>query len=188
MTRDELFALSASEGRTHLGDLADGTPVFTKKGPNHLASHPEVAALVPEVLATLTVADFTGRDLNKVVDLGRVVGISTCVETTDGDAIVFARRRGRKDGCTRFVRNREGNPTSTVVVRLFLNDQGLVALMTAFVGADAPAEPCSPSGRKDRGTWKSACTFWQSHALCWDGEVESDDFTATDFFGEPPTA
>ena len=75
MTRKELFELAEQDGRTYLGDLSDGTPVFTKKGPNHLDNHPEVAALVPEVLGNAAMADFDGQNLSKVVDLGRVVGI-----------------------------------------------------------------------------------------------------------------
>lgn len=186
MNRDQLFALANSDGRTHLGDLSDGTPVFSKKGADHLANHGDVASFLNEGFARLSMSDFNGQNMVKDLDLGRVVGISTCVETTDMDEVVYARRMGRKFGCTRFVKGRKGVDCRSIVVILYLNDEGLVALMTAYVGKLAPAEPSTNSARTSVEKWQECCEFWRSHALCWDGEVEDEVFTSEDFFGTAP--
>jgi hypothetical protein len=182
----DLFAIAASEKRTLIGKLGDGTPVFSKQGANHLEAHPDVVPLVPEALRHLTLADFVGRELGRAVDMGAVVGIKHCVPTGPDDKIVFRRRRGRKSGCSRFAVGRSGLPCRSVVVRLYRTDSGLVALMTAYVGDVTPAEPNSDSGRTDAAAWKAACEFWSVHALCLEGaKVEPDECSATDFFGSP---
>lgn len=134
------FEIASAEGRVHLGDLADGIPVFSMKGDDHLQAHPEMAALLPRLFAMVSYGDFTGREHDREFDLGVVVGHSRCVATTDADEIVYARRTGRRQGWTPFVKGREAIPTSTVSIRFLQTDSGLVALLTAHFGTLAPPE------------------------------------------------
>jgi len=80
-----------------LGDLADGRPVFSMKGDDHLQAHPEMADLLPQLLAMVSYGEFTGREHDREFDLGRVVGHSRCVATTDADEIVAALHKHEGD-------------------------------------------------------------------------------------------
>lgn len=180
------FALARKEARQFIGTTADGFPVFSKKGASHVANHADVLPYLPEILARVSTTQLAGRDLIETVELDEVCGVSTCVETSPADKIVYRRRKGRKE-CTRFVVGRQGTPVNTAVVILFRNDDGLFALMTCYFGNRAPAHPNSPSGRKDKGTWQTAKEFWENHALILDDDVEGDECAPEEFFGVEPT-
>jgi len=75
-----------------------------------------------EVLAATMAAVHAALEepiVRQTIDFGRLIGVSNCARTYDGDAIVFARRLHR-DGLTRFVTNRKPEPVSllSVVMRL----------------------------------------------------------------------
>jgi len=127
--------------------------------------HSTVAPLLPDALARVE-----GRErqfLVEEVDFGRIVGQSTCVATGPGDEIVFAQRPGRW-GLTRFIKNRQPEPTTSVVVILKTaagkGHEGKYVLVTAFLGRKAEPEPWDP-----RATAASR-DFWGSHALIWGSE------------------
>jgi hypothetical protein len=99
-----------------------------------------------------------------IVPMGRVVGESTCVETTSTDTILFARRKDRKN-LTRFVKDRTPVPCSNIVVILKATKPGECVLITAFIGDHAEPEPWDP-----KATAQSR-VFWQHHAMIWDEET-----------------
>ena len=137
--------------------LGSGEQVFDRAD-SHVATHPTVHSLLGEALSRI---HSEGRgSIVEEVDFGRVVGESICVETRKGDEIVFA-RRPRRAGLTRFVKNRQAEPTSRVSVVLFRLPNGNYELITAYVGALAEPEPWD-----DDATQKSL-EFWLWHALCW---------------------
>jgi hypothetical protein len=54
----------------------------------------------------LTLVDSEGRERSKAtIDLGRVLGVAACVETHEGDEVLWAQRVNRP-GLSRFVKNR----------------------------------------------------------------------------------
>ncbi len=160
------------EAREVLGELADGTPVFAHTGEDHLAAHPEARMLLPEVLPRIESAPPSGVSVPHEVLFEAPVGVKTCVPTANGDDIVFARRRGRREGWSRFVRGREGVPCRTFVVRLEGLGDGGVLLQTAYVGRVTPPEPWHPMACASAETWERSVAFWSEHALVWDGNVE----------------
>jgi hypothetical protein len=106
------------------------------------------------------------------IDMGTIIGNSICVETTDKDDIFYAQRNDRK-GLTRFVRNRESVPCSTVVVilkqaRAHGNNSYyfIYKLVTAWIGSKTPAEPW------DHKATSESVQFWNTHALIVDGTYE----------------
>ena len=108
------------------------------------------------------------------VDFGRVIGSSICVQTDQGDDIVFAQRPNRK-GLTRFVVGRDPEPTSKFMVVLkATDDPQKYVLITAFLGSKAQPEPWDP-----RATVESI-KFWQNRALVWGSEYVVDGTKTTE--------
>lgn len=143
--------------------LADGTPVIDRWN-SHLATHlkayPFLGELLPQALAQIT-SDAKDFYLSEV-DMGKVVGKSICVATTERDTIIFAQRPNRK-GLTRFVESREPEECSKISVVLKKGD-GYYILLSAFVGGLTPPEPW------DKFANPESLPFWNSHALIWGHE------------------
>lgn len=119
----------------------------------------EARRLLPAALAKIS-GRTLGQDLNEVeLDFGHTIGKSIRVETGPDDEIVFARRPGR-DGPTRFVLNREPEPTSKMVVILKRARDGFVVI-TAWIGSKAEPEPW------DRFATPRSKVFWSRNALVW---------------------
>lgn len=142
-----------------LGALASGEPVYDRPC-SHL--HASVAGLLPEAFARISSggAQFLAHE----VDFGRIVGETTCVPTGEGDEVVWAQRPGRR-GMTRFVKNRDPEPASTVVLILKRDRfEPYYVLVTAFVGRQGGLEPWDPRAcKEDR-------KFWEGHALVYGSE------------------
>lgn len=98
------------------------------------------------------------------IEMGRIVGGNACLETGQGDEIVFAQRPGRAD-LTRFVKNRQAEPCS--IVTLILKQKEVAeeyVLLTAFIGPPAELEPWHPNATD------ISKNFWNTHALVWGSE------------------
>lgn len=122
--------------------------------------HPEVIAILPEALAK---TESKGRNfLIEEIDFGRIIGKSICIATRPGDQIVYA-KRPKRFGYTRFVKNRQPEPTSKVVIILKTADgePGVYVLITAFIGEKPEPEPW------DRNATLQSRHFWNTHALVW---------------------
>ncbi len=147
--------------RKHLGNLASGEVVY-EEDDSHLSDHPSVVPLVGEILTQIT--SNNRQSIVDEVDLGREVGKNIRVQTTDEDEIIFARRPGRT-GLTRFVKNRQSEPCSKVVVILIRQDSGEYVISTAFIGMKCPAEPWD-----EKWADENSVPFWNSQALVWGSE------------------
>jgi hypothetical protein len=116
--------------------------------------HKSVSDLLPEVFSHIQGGE---AFVVKEVDLGRVVGVTHCVEVGPNDEIYFEMRPGRK-GPSKFVLNREPEPSSWVTVILKGTDTGYV-LISAWIGRKSEPEVwdqfATPQSRK----------FWTEHAL-----------------------
>ncbi|MEI8269811.1 MAG: hypothetical protein WCG45_00420 [bacterium] len=121
--------------------------------------HQTAVALLPEALQKIS-ANGRGFTIEEV-KFDRIVGESDCVPTGPEDAIIFAKRPNRW-GLTRFVRNRQPEKSSSVVVILKKAEEGnFFILITAFIGSIAPPEPW------DRNATSESRNFWNTHALVW---------------------
>lgn len=151
--------LRKNNGLTLLGTLASGEPVYDRYN-SHL--HEDVKAFLAEAFSKIesNKERFTVREL----DFGRVIGNSSCVPTSEKDTIVYA-FRPKRNGATRFVKNRKPEPCSTAVVILKRNNhEPYYVLITAFIGHASGPEP-----------WDARATdanreFWRTHALVWGSE------------------
>ncbi|MFA6272089.1 MAG: hypothetical protein WC693_03195 [Patescibacteria group bacterium] len=143
-----------------IGMLKSGEAVIDRHQ-SHL--HPGVVALLPDALRRI---DAVGRNfLIEEVDFGQLIGETVCVQTTDADKIVWAKRPGRF-GLTRFVKNRTTELCSVVTIILKRDGrEDFYILITAFVGHRPEPEPW------DRNATEQSVAFWRSHALVWGYEA-----------------
>ena len=144
--------------------LADGAEVRDRQD-SHLQTHaqayPALLAALPEAFSKINPQ---GRDfIAEEADMGRVIGNSILVATSDQDEIVYAQRLNRV-GLTRFVKNREAEPCRHIVVLLKKAQEGFYILLTAFVGKLVPNEPW------DENAEPESVPFWNTHALIWGHE------------------
>lgn len=143
-----------------LGRLASGELVVDVAN-SHVATHGSVLPFLADALAMMSSDD--QEVVISELDMGRVVGESIRVATTDTDEIVYAQRPNRR-GLTRFVKNRKPDPCSRVVVLVKRTTGGAYVLLTAFIGTRCPAEPW------DRNADKTSVPFWNKNALIWGAE------------------
>ena len=124
--------------------------------------HESVTALLPEALAKVQLSGvpFAVEQVN----FDRIVGETTCVETHEGDQIVFA-QRPKRFGLSRFVKNRQPEQCKSAVVILKKAEDGeYYVLITAFIGVRPEPEPW------DRNATPRSKEFWETHALVWGSE------------------
>ena len=124
--------------------------------------HESAVKILPEALRKVRAGN--RPFLVEEVKFDHVVGNTTCVRTTDADEILYAKREGRR-GHSRFVKGREAEPSSSVVLILKRRNEGGYVLITAYVGSRAEPEPWDPKSNLD------SQIFWASHALIWGSET-----------------
>ncbi|MND58556.1 hypothetical protein D3C80_497120 [compost metagenome] len=146
---------------------ADGIVVDIDR--EHMQAHASVMPFLKQIIPTLVVDD---QVLIKAdFDMGEIIGLTDCVETTQYDEIIYAKRPGRP-GKTRFVKNRKQQPSSHVTV-IMKRVGNRFKLLTSFIGKVAEKELFDKSIRTDEEFMQSK-HFWDNHALVWGSqEVES---------------
>jgi Holliday junction resolvase len=128
----------------------------------HMAQHKDVIPYLDEAIGSVEVK--SQRFMKTHIDMGRVVGNTACVTTDETDEIVYAVRVGRP-GETRFVKNREMQPSNHVAV--ILQKQGSeYKLVTAFIGKVAERELFDKTLRTEDERLVAE-KFWANHALVW---------------------
>lgn len=126
----------------------------------HLAKAPDLLDLVQECVGTITVDD-DNVYLDK--DMGRVVGLSQLVETSPKDKVFYAKRVNYTT-YTRFVCNREPQPTRYISIVLHRDGVGGFELWSAWLGPIAPQFP------GDVFETSESKPFWRTHALIWSNQ------------------
>lgn len=156
-----------SDQRVEMGISADGEFVFldwlNTNVEYHLLETPNLVDLVREVLPTIKLTGETQVVVER--DLGRIVGTTNLVETTDEDEIVYAKRIGRS-AYSRFAKNREPIPCRFVVVVLRKGDSGYY-LWTAMCAKLLPKE-----------AWIEDSPFNRTHAMAFDESLIQMDTLA----------
>ena len=122
----------------------------------HFAHHPKLRAAAEKFISEIEIKNAFNRVEG---DTGEIIGMSSLVETVNGDKIVYALRPLRKT-YSRFVKNKKPVPTSWVTIDIRQKDDEYF-LYTAFVGRLTPSFPGGdylPEQSKE---------FWSKHALVW---------------------
>lgn len=139
-------------------------PVYIDHDATKVALHIQETPLLLELVKEVIVgADLSGDNVAIEKDMGRTIGETTLVETTDGDTIVYAKRLGREK-YTRFVIGKSAQATSYVTVILHKVDDGY-NLWSAWCGKLVPT---SPGGDDEMPKSQG---FWRNHALVYDEAI-----------------
>lgn len=126
----------------------------------HIQENANLLELVKEVITQTALQ--VAPEIVFEHDMGKVVGATSLVETSSGDEIVFAKRKGR-DKYSRFVKGRSLRETSWVVV-VIREDAGQYTLWTAWCGRLLPLEAYAENAYEPGG-------FWAKHALVYDADI-----------------
>lgn len=158
-----------------LGKTRNGKVVYVDTKRSHAATHltdtPELMELVKEALPTID-ADRDNVYVDK--DLGRIIGVSDLVATTEKDEIVYAKRLNRTN-YTRFAMNRKPEPTQSVTVVLRKDSEGSYELWSAWIGSVTPQFPGDPLETPE------SRSFWRRHALVWGNQEVKPGTEITDW-------
>ncbi len=139
----------------------------TAKGHVILASHymrveDEVESIIGEVLKRIEKLSHNSDAPTAIeVDMERIVGSTICVETTEIDEIVYAQKVGKNSDLSRFVKNREPEPSTKIVIIIKKIDDSKSILLAGFVGSKPEPEVW------DRNKTEKSLEFWNTHALIY---------------------
>ncbi len=125
-----------------------------------ISRQPHLLTLLKEILAEL---EPTQSELYIEHDMGRVIGNSEIVATTDKDSIVYA-RRPKSATYIRFVKNRQFLPTNYLTIVLHQMESGDYELVDTWPGRKAPPFPDEEKAKPD------SQSFWADHAIVLDGQ------------------
>lgn len=132
----------------------------------HMEAHKDVDfAILNEALKKIS---FKGDFLKTAVDMGRVIGTTSCVEVGPEDDISYYYRKNRA-GKTPFVKGRDKKDTSKIVIILRKTSKGIPILITSWYGDIAPMEPWDARRKNLSDEEIEECDiFWNTHALIYD--------------------
>jgi len=147
-----------------VGITANNIPVYVdltrSQAAVHIAQQPHLLGLVKEALGRLTISDST---INVECDMGRTIGYSLVVKTTDKDAILYARLL-HDDIYTRFVKNGKPVKTSYLTISLQKEDSKAYILADTWIGRSNPPRPGSPHETAE------SRPYWADHAFVFDNQ------------------
>jgi hypothetical protein len=142
--------------------------LITSSAGHYLSRQPYVINLIKEVVIPMKLTDA------RVIierDMGRVIGNTDIVETTEKDTIFYA-QPAKKDVFSRYARNRYPSPSRKLTIILERDDEGNYEVHDTWVG------PCSPPFPGDERATAKSKTYWETHALVQDAQaVQSKTIT-----------
>lgn len=145
-----------------LGYTRNKTSVFVdliqSRAAVSIAQKPILLEFIKEALER-TVAK--GAEVTIQHDMGRIIGHSFVVETTDADSIMYA-KLAREDVYTRFVKNGKAVSTSYLTFLLQKSDLQGYELVDAWIGPEYPPRP--GSGKETA----ESMAYWNTHAYLLD--------------------
>ena len=157
-----------------------GTVVISDDTQRHLEAHPGIIDLLTEAIIKIKLPTMP-QQLQLQVDLGRIVGKSSLLETPQITATTpcwFAKRQGRL-GPSRVIP--DIGPAETSVISIIANaiTSDRYELVSAWYGGMAPKEPWDPDLADDPLAYEESINFWCSHALVYDPDVMDESFEST---------
>lgn len=146
-----------------IGETRNGITVFVdlihSEAAKHIAQQPHLLNLAAEALQKTSVH---GPRLNVEHDMGRDIGYSFIIPTTEGNTVFYAQLQ-RDEVYTRFIKN--GKPLTTQHLSLLLRrntEDKTYELHDVWVGRLSPPRPGSADETDE------SKTFWSTHALILD--------------------
>jgi len=149
--------------------------MYTKNGirvivPQSTLEHMEAHADVDfDILAeAVKKIEYNGGFYKDSINMGRIIGKTTCVKVDANDEVQHFYRKKRV-GTTPFVKGRDPEDTTNIVVIFREGKYGNPMLITSWYGDLAPMEPWDARRKHCTEEEIRECDeFWDSHALIFD--------------------
>lgn len=135
--------------------------LITSSAGRYLNRQPYVLTLVREVMKSLRLS---GVRIAIERDMGRVIGNTDIVETSDNDSIFYAQPH-KKNFFSRYAKNRFPSPSHKLTIILEKDLDGDYEIVDTWIG------PCSPPFPGDINETNTSRTYWETHALVQDSQA-----------------
>lgn len=153
MAKQHVIATSANDKSVYVYLIH--TPAATQ-----ISRQPHLATLTKEVVKQL---NLTTPQISIEQDMGRVIGYSDMLETTDKDTIFYAKQT-KSAQYTRFVKNKNSTQTAFLSIVLLRDEVGNYELTDVWIGKAFPPLP----GGEDATDQSKA--YWENHAIIYSGQ------------------
>lgn len=121
--------------------LVDGNEVYvnliSSSAGHYVSRHPHILGLAKELVKDVKPSD---KPLTIEKDMGRVIGNTDIVNTTETDSIYYA-KANKKDVFSRFAKNRLPSQSSILTARIQPQEDGNFELTDIWIGPDCPPFP-----------------------------------------------
>ncbi len=128
---------------------------------HYLSRQPYVINLIRDVLLPM---ELDGQSITIERDMGRVIGNTDIIDTTEKDTIFYAQVQ-KENVFSRFARNRYPSPSQTITIILEKDSEGHYELIKTWIG---PCTPPFPGDAKETGKSKD---YWLTHAFAQDAHA-----------------
>ncbi|HSX53595.1 MAG TPA: hypothetical protein VLF90_04530 [Patescibacteria group bacterium] len=135
--------------------------LITSSAGHYLSRHPYLINMIKEVLST---SKLSGAEVVIERDMGRTIGNTDIVETSEKDTIFYAQPY-KKSVFARYAKNRYPSPSHKLTIILDKDSDGNYELTDTWIGA------CSPPFPGDEKATSKSKTYWETHALVQDAQV-----------------
>ncbi len=122
---------------------------------HYLSRQPHVISLLKEALNSI---DFSGERIVIELNMGRTIGNTDIVETSDKDTIYYAQPL-KTDVYSRYAKHRYPQPSQNLTIVAVKDNDGGYEIQDTWVGAACPP---FPGGEHATAASK---IYWQNHAL-----------------------
>ena len=124
----------------------------------YISRQPYVINLIKQVLGPM---HLTNPKISIEHNMGRVIGNTDIVETTEKDTIYYAQPH-KKSVFSRYAKNRFPSPSHKLSIILTRDTDGNYEVSDTWIG------PCSPPFPGDEKETAKSKSYWQTHALAQD--------------------
>jgi hypothetical protein len=160
--------------KQYISNTKNGKKVYVDMTGSHAATHiGDTPGLLELVNEALTKIDAVDENIYLDMDMGREIGLSDLVETSEADEIVYAKRFNRTN-YTRFVKNHSAQPTQYLALVL-QKDGDVYELKSTWIGRITPQFPGDELETPD------SRSFWQAHALAWGNQAVQEGTEVTEW-------
>ncbi|HVC35885.1 MAG TPA: hypothetical protein VNE40_00355 [Candidatus Dormibacteraeota bacterium] len=135
--------------------------LITSSAGRYISRQPHLITLIKEVLAPMSLS---GSRVSIERDMGRVIGNTDIVETSEKDSIFYAQPY-KMNVFSRYVKNRFSPPSHKLTLIIQQDNEGNYELTDTWIG------PCSPPFPGDIKETTKSKLYWASHALVSDAQI-----------------
>jgi hypothetical protein len=136
--------------------------LITSNAGRYLSRRPYVINLIKEVLDPMSLKNKPELAIEK--DMGRVIGHTDIVDTTEKDTVFYAKPNKTKV-YSRYVKNRVPPASNTLSIVIIQDEDGDYEVRDTWIG------PFSPPFPGDENESSKSKEYWETHALVQDSDT-----------------